>query len=212
MSMECKETVTCPECGQEQDFIVWHSLNGDLDPEAKQRLLDGTLFHFECSNCGHRSNVNYGMLYHDMTNQVMVYFVDEDAVEETLETMNDAENKIGIPMPEYRKRIVTDQNALREKAIIFDQKLDDRVIEIIKLICYSNASEQVPDANIVAVYFLVADGKYILEFIGDKPLSAEVPIEMYEKIKSDFAERLKNTDDKEALVDLHWASEFLKHD
>ena len=44
MSMERKETVTCPECGQEQDFIVWHSLNGDLDPEAKQRLLDGTLF------------------------------------------------------------------------------------------------------------------------------------------------------------------------
>lgn len=212
MSMERKETVTCPECGQEQDFIVWHSLNGDLDPEAKQRLLDGTLFRFECSNCGHRSNVNYGMLYHDMTNQVMVYFVDEDSVEETLATMNDAENKIGIPMPEYRKRIVTDQNALREKAIIFDQKLDDRVIEIIKLIYFSNACKQVPDANIVAVYFLVADGKYILQFIGDKPLSAEVPMEMYEKIKSDFAERLENAGDKEALVDIHWASKFLKQD
>lgn len=212
MSMEHKESITCPECGQKQDFIVWHSLNGDLDPEAKQRLLDGTLFHFKCDNCGHRSNVNYGMLYHDMTNQVMVYFVDEDSVEETLETMNDTEGKIGIPMPEYRKRIVTDQNALREKAIIFDQKLDDRVIEIIKLIYYSNASKQVPDANIDAVYFLVADDKYILQFIGDKTLSAEVPVEMYEKIKSDFAERLENAGDKEALVDMHWASEFLRQD
>ncbi|SFE29057.1 CpXC protein [Peptostreptococcaceae bacterium pGA-8] len=210
MSMKCKETVTCPECGQEQDFIVWHSLNGDLNPEAKQQLLDGKLFHFECSNCGHRSNVDYGMLYHDMTNQVMVYFADEDSVAETLTTMNDTENKIGIPMPEYRKRVVTDQNALREKAIIFNQKLDDRVIEIIKLIYYSNASKQVPDANINAVYFLVADGKYILQFIGEKSLSAEVPVEMYEKIKSDFAERLEKAGDKDALVDLHWASEFLR--
>lgn len=211
MSMKRKETVTCPECGQEQDFVVWHSLNGDLDPEAKQRLLDGTLFHFECSNCGHRSNVNYGMLYHDMTNQVMVYYVDEDSVEETLATMNDVENKIG-PMPEYRKRIVTDQNALREKAIIFYQKLDDRVIEIIKLIYYSNACKQVPDANIDAVYFLVADGKYILQFVGDTPLSAEVPVEMYEEIKRDFAEQLAVAGDKDALVDLHWASDFLKRE
>lgn len=211
MSMKRKETVTCPECGQEQDFVVWHSLNGDLDPEAKQRLLDGTLFHFECSNCGHRSNVNYGMLYHDMTNQVMIYSVDEDSVEETLATMNDVENKIG-PMPEYRKRIVTDQNALREKAIIFDQKLDDRVIEIIKLIYYSNACKQVPDANIDAVYFLVADGKYILQFVGDTPLSAEVPVEMYEEIKRDFAEQLAVAGDKDALVDLHWASDFLKRE
>lgn len=211
MSMKRKETVTCPECGQEQDFVVWHSLNGDLDPEAKQRLLDGTLFHFECSNCGHRSNVNYGMLYHDMTNQVMVYYVDEDSVEETLATMNDVENKMG-PMPEYRKRIVTDQNALREKAIFFDQKLDDRVIEIIKLIYYSNACKQVPDANIDAVYFLVADGKYILQFVGDTPLSAEVPVEMYEEIKRDFAEQLAVAGDKDALVDLHWASDFLKRE
>lgn len=63
-----------------------------------------------------------------MTNQVMVYFVDEESVEETLATMNEAEKKINLEMPGYRKRIVTDQNALREKAIIFDQKLDDRVI------------------------------------------------------------------------------------
>lgn len=212
MSMERKESVTCPECGQEQDFIVWHSLNGDLDPEAKQRLLDETLFHFECSNCGHKNNVNYGMLYHDMSNRAMVYFVDEDSIGETLATINNTENKIGIPMPGYRKRIVTDQNALCEKAIIFDQKLDDRVIEIIKLIYYSNASKQVPDANIDAVYFLVADGKYILQFIGDKSLSAEVPVEMYEKIKSDFAEQLENAGDKDTLVNLRWASEFLKRE
>lgn len=54
--------------------------------------------------------------------------------------------------------------------------------------------------------------KYILQFIGDKPLSAEVPVEMYEEIKRDFAEQLAAVGDKDALVDLHWASDFLKRE
>ena len=74
----------------------------------------------------------------------------------------------------------------------------------------ANASKQFPEINIKEVYFLVADGKYILEFIGDKTLSAEVPVEMYEEIKRDFAERLEAVGDKDALVDVRWASEFLK--
>lgn len=76
MSMERKETITCPECGHTQDFIIWQTLNGDLDSEAKQQLLDGTLFRFECDKCGHKSNVNYGILYHDMRHQAMIYYVD----------------------------------------------------------------------------------------------------------------------------------------
>lgn len=210
MSMERKETITCPECGHTQDFIVWQTLNGDLNPDAKQQLLDGSLFSFECKKCGHKSNVDYGILYHDMTHKAMVYYVDEDSVEQTQATMVDVEKKIGFEIPGYRKRIVTDQNTLREKAIIFEHGLDDRVVEIIKLIYYADASKQFPEANITAVYFLIADDKYILEFIGDRPLSAEIPVEMYEELKSDFAERLDAADGKEVLINVDWASEFLK--
>lgn len=210
MSMERKETITCPECGHTQDFIIWQSLNGDLDPEAKQQLLDGTLFRFECDKCGHKSNVDYGILYHDMRHQVMIYYVDEDSVEQAIESMYGAEDKMGIEMPGYRKRVVTDQNALREKAIIFENELDDRVIEIIKLIYLANASKQFPETNIKEVYFLVADGKYILEFIGDRPLSAEVSTSMYDSIKNDFAERLEAAGNREPIINIGWASEFLK--
>lgn len=67
MSIERKEMIICPKCGHEQEFLVWQSLNGDINPEAKQQLIDGTLFHFECEKCGDKSNVDYSMLYHDMT-------------------------------------------------------------------------------------------------------------------------------------------------
>jgi len=210
MSMERKETITCPECGHTQDFIIWQTLNGDLDPEAKQQLLDGTLFRFECNKCGHKSNVDYGILYHDMMHQAMIYYVDENSVEQAIESMYGAEDKMGIEMPGYRKRVVTDQNALREKAIIFEHELDDRVIEIIKLFYLANASKQFPEAKIKEVYFLVTDGKYILEFIGDRPLSAEVSTSMYDSIKTDFAERLESAGNKEPVINISWASAFLK--
>lgn len=208
MSRMKKETITCPACGTESDFVVWQSLNGDLNPEAKQQLLDGTLFRFECKHCGHISTVDYGILYHDMMHQAMVYYVDEDSVEKAIGAMVNVGDEIGFEMPGYRKRVVTDRNSLREKAIIFEHGLDDRVVEIIKLIYYANAGKQFPDANISAVYFFVIDDKYILEFIGDKHLCAEVPGDVYDDIKTDFAERLE--DDKEAIINFGWASNFLK--
>jgi len=207
MSMEHTEAIVCPECGKTQDFTIWLTLNGDLDPEAKQQLLDGTLFNFVCKNCGHKSNVNYGLLYHDMTHKAMVYYVDEDSVEQTQETMLDAQKKMGFDISGYRKRVVTDRNSLREKAIIFEHGLDDRVIEIIKVIFYANAREQFPNAGISDVYFLVVDDRYILDFIGEKAMSADVP---REKVNNDFADRLKKAGDEETVIDFNWAVHFLK--
>ena len=160
---------------------------------------------FKCEECGNIRNVDYPILYHDMTHEAMIYYVDENSVEQAYQAMVGAENKIGIEMSGYRRRIVTKQNSLREKAIIFDYGLDDRVIEIIKLIYHTNANDQVSDVKIDDVYFLVSDDKYLLAFIGDKPLSVEVPVSLYDDIKKDFSERFNLMGDKEPIIDYSWA-------
>ena len=210
MSMEHTEKITCPACGHTQDFTIWLSLNADLDPDAKLRLMGGSLFDFECGRCGHRTNVNYNILYHDMTNRVMVNYVDEASVEKALAQMEEAERMYGGAMAGYRRRIVTDQNALREKAIIFDMGLDDRVIEIIKLFLLSNAREQAPDANIEMMYFRTEDGRYVMDFIGDRILSAEVPAHLYEEIRNNFADRLDAAGDRDVFIGPGWALDFLQ--
>lgn len=169
--------------------------------------MDGTLFRFKCSKCGYKSIVNYNTLYHDMTHQAMVYYV--GSVKQALEAIADAEKMMSIAMHGYRKRIVTNQNSLREKAIIFEHGLDDRVIEIIKLTYLANISMQFPDAKIKEVYFVVTDGKYILEFIGDSPMSAEIPANMYDRIKNEFADRLEASENEEFVVNTEWALTFL---
>ena len=207
MSLENKEIIKCPECGKENEFIVWQSLNGDLDPEAKQKLLDGTLFQFKCSGCGYESNVSYPTLYHDMSNQLMIYFVKEEDVEETKKTF-EPNSEFGFVMEGYRRRIVIDQNSLREKAIIFENGLDDRVVEIIKLIYFSNLRQSQPDAKVDVAYFMVAEGEYQIHFLGETPMTAVVDASLYEKVAHDFADKIENAEE-DYIIDLGWALKAL---
>ena len=80
MSLRRKKTVACPKCNKESDYLFWESLNGDLDPEAKTQLIDGTFFQFKCPYCGHECKVDYGMLYHDMAHQTMIYAGHSNAI------------------------------------------------------------------------------------------------------------------------------------
>lgn len=212
MSRERRKTITCPKCGKESNYIIWDSLNGDLNPDAKRRLIEGTLFDYNCPHCGHQGNVDYEILYHDMTHHVMVYYVHEDSVEKTLGMFSNVEEKMGISMTGYRKRIVTNQNALREKAIIFENELDDRIIELIKLFYLANAQKQFPDANITEAFFWMDHGKYNLQLIGDQLLGAEISADLYKSLKNEYAEKFNAAVDNQCMIDIDWAYDLLEEE
>lgn len=113
-------------------------------------------------------------------------------------------------MDGYRKRVVCDHNTLREKAIIFDNGLDDRVVEIIKLMYMANAAKQFPDNPVDAIYMMVMDGKMSLHFMAKEPMSCDISSDLYEKISKDFASRIDAAGDDAFVVDLEWAKEALR--
>lgn len=211
MSMERKESVTCPKCGKVSDFIIWDSLNAEIDPDAQRQLIDGTIFHFTCPECGYKSNVNYGMLYHDMANRVMVHYVPEDAIDATIKTIYEVEekmNEIDKKLRDgYRTRIVTSQNSLREKALIFKCGLDDRIIELGKLFLIAHAGQQHPDTEFSAVFFNENEGNYYFEFIGEQYMQAELPRSFYNKIAEELSDRFPK--ENTFIVDLSWAKSVL---
>ena len=65
------------------------------------------------------------------------------------------EEKFNDKLEGFSRRVVCDQNTLREKALIFDNGPDDRVIEIIKMISFANLCDQFPDAEITAIVCLI---------------------------------------------------------
>lgn len=58
--------VTCPNCGTEDDFTIFTSINVTLDPELQKKMENGELFIWECPKCGKKYICIYPFLYHDM--------------------------------------------------------------------------------------------------------------------------------------------------
>ncbi|MBR4748511.1 MAG: CpXC domain-containing protein [Abditibacteriota bacterium] len=125
-------TVTCPKCGKTGSFTLWTSLNiaADLYPEKKAQVLDGSLFQYPCPQCGKKTWAEYRMLYNHNEDKVMVYAepdyspAHQPMIQELMDTLT---------ADGYVVRVVPNINSLREKVLIFDDGLDDRIIEINKL-------------------------------------------------------------------------------
>jgi hypothetical protein len=170
MSQRQSTTVICPRCGHSQDFLIWPSLNVSLDPDQKPRLLSGELHRFTCGKCASQTEVAYPLLYHDMKRKIMVHYLEEG---DTPEELPDGilGGLLGIMRESYAFRYVHSRNELVEKINIADAGLDDRVVEIFKIILrgqnaevsegdlYFSQMQPAPDeGGMIAFYWFGDDG------------------------------------------------------
>ena len=137
MSSHREITISCPKCKQDHPFVMWHSINTTLNPEMKAAVKDRSAFLFECPSCGEKTYVDYGFLYHQMEDRIMIHYANSDENAEAVYKMLTEDDPTGM-LQDMRKenyliRIVRTQNELREKIAIFDEGLDDRIIEIFKI-------------------------------------------------------------------------------
>lgn len=70
--------VTCPACNNEGAYRIWDSVNVDLSPNMKPKVMDGSLFEWVCPTCKKKYTIPYPFLYHDMTHHFMVQFDPEE--------------------------------------------------------------------------------------------------------------------------------------
>ena len=163
MSMCEKEEIQCPVCGTTGEFEMWKSVNTVLNPEKKEQLLSGSLFQYVCPHCGKSYNIDYPMLYHQMEDQIMIYYVvqeeDIQMVEEQFRgDFGSAESKLTKvlkkDMDSYLYRIVGSQRELMEKIRIFDAGKDDRIVELVKRIISDAVADKNPDLRDANLYYL----------------------------------------------------------
>jgi hypothetical protein len=102
--------ITCPDCNTEGSYTVWDSVNVDLDPELKSKVMDGSLFTWVCPKCKKSYNAPYSFLYHDMTHNFMVQF--------------DASRGHIIPFAEYLRVLENGLN-MNAIAVIAEKFRDD---------------------------------------------------------------------------------------
>jgi predicted RNA-binding Zn-ribbon protein involved in translation (DUF1610 family) len=74
MSQQRNVEVKCPHCGRPGTYEVWDSINVDLDPELRAKILNEELFEWKCPHCGETVFAPYGFIYHDMKHKFMLFY------------------------------------------------------------------------------------------------------------------------------------------
>jgi predicted RNA-binding Zn-ribbon protein involved in translation (DUF1610 family) len=218
MSKYRAEVATCPNCGEEHEVWVWSSVNVDLDPEQRARIIDSEFFVFTCPDCGNRAGFEYTFLYHDMKHGFMIYFISASSEEEfdrdlqnnegfELELLG-AKEGFAVFAERYRHRIVSSKYDLIEKISIFENSLDDRVIEVMKFFCMAKLDEDLGGRHITRMFFSEESGEYCFVVslddgdIGTIGFSTSLYDDIQAKMLPDLD---KKTRKGFQVVDLDWA-------
>ena len=217
MSSTMETMVTCPNCNKEYPFIIWRSINTALNPEMKSKVKDRSAFLFECPSCGEKNYVDYGTLYHQMEDRIMIHYANTDENAKEIEKMINDEDPFGADMIQsfrnenYLIRIVRSQNELREKIDIFDAGLDDRIVEIIKLFLVAKYQEDNSGYQSVNLYYRREDEKDIVEIYTDGQYKGcyEVPKEFYEDVYNKNIDKIPDLRKDGPYIDRQWTLENL---
>lgn len=139
MSISLDARAKCTGCGATVDIPAYGSINVRENPELKTAVKDGSLFLWECPECGSRNLIQYDTLYHDPDSRLMVWLLAEEG--------EDGGNmeKIADSLQDYTLRKVSDVGSLIEKVNIFDAGLDDMTMELCKNVTKMELAEKVPD-------------------------------------------------------------------
>jgi len=196
-------TIKCPYCQSDFEFRKWDSVNAAIDKAAKERILSGQFFVCTCSHCHKAHRIATPCLYHDPQQKLMIYLL-PDGGSDKLEEINAIAKQFDA---DYRFRIVTNEDRLIEKIYIFDEQLNDRVIEMYKLLYQIFVQEENPNKEITDAYFNIGQEEKSLAFTTENKDLLLVPFD--EKIYQKVAEANQSiiTDSQLAftLIDDHWA-------
>ena len=162
MSIINEALAPCSKCGQQTTVTVYRSINISENPELKAKVKDGSLFLWECPECGQVNLAKYETLYHDPASKLMVWLIPAGEISETQMQAITMHTKA---MGGYTLRRVNDMGSLMEKVLISEEGLDDVVLEMCKyvtkleMIQKSIGAEQKDEFMAATFHFYKSEGE-----------------------------------------------------
>ena len=212
MTMCKEEPAKCQQCGHEQQFTVWDTINVTLNPELKEQYLKSELTTFVCEKCGCKAQVVYPMLYHDMGKRFMIWLAKEAEGQE----LDKLASFMAGQMKNYRFREVHSRNELIEKIYIFDAGLDDRIVELLKLMLVTMMEEgdkEVGELRFERVEEENEEKTLIFVLLGNHaPKRTGLLFAAYDEVAARFADALSDGGEdvgKYLRVDVKYANSLL---
>lgn len=195
--------ITCPHCQAETDHKVHDHINIDRNPELRAQVQDLSCFRVKCPNCGETVLVVHPCLYHDMANQFMVWLWPEEG---------EAPKAQFDPLAGYTLRMVDSLNAFREKINILERGLDDRAVEIMKLLLFTQLDR---DLDVVELLFhewdeRTGDFRFVAVLSDGAEQYAAMPGMVYQRLREDVETYLYTSGGDFTKIDMAWAHSALE--
>lgn len=211
MSDSYVEKVICPECGREGEFTYWRTINTYTEPVMSKMVRTGEAFMYTCPECGKTTIIDFPFIYHQMEDHMMIYYAKEDDKENAVSFFENQDKKfeelkVGGEM--YLNRVVTSLDQFLEKLKIFDAGLDDRAVEMVKLLVTGLVEQQNPDFKADEVLFTFGPaGNKMLSFMkdGSVAFSVELPEQLYNSVWEKYSGRWSALRASGPIIDKKWA-------
>lgn len=208
------KAVVCPMCGELAKAEIHTSVNPTINPKLRSKVLDGSLFSWTCPSCGYNARLTYPILYNDMKNRFMVYFIPK--IDRFQLCDKELEEKYSN-VRNLSKRIVPDFNSFKEKIFIFESGLDDMAVELTKVAISQTVSKKLDGVEVVDGYLSMYDRESntmgFTYFTGEErsPYVQTARLEIYGKSK-DIIDKFAVKDKKLKgfiKIDREWAENIL---
>lgn len=222
--MSEKQTVQikCPGCGKEGDYEMWINISTKDDPELVELVRNGKLFIHTCPHCNVKTSIDHGYVLHMVEDRIVYYYAEsEERFRDVIrmltkpETEKEKATAQFLANNDYIIRLLTDRVDVQEKLNIYDAGMDDRAIELIKVIAASDLGRKQPDLKYDKVLFSAPENDLKrINFFHEKKLvcSAGIPEELYRKVVKDFMVNLPGLrEDHNIRVNAQWAVSVMKN-
>lgn len=182
----------------------------------KKKVLDGSIFHISCPYCGEQLFVDYSVLYHDMEKRALIQYSDTEEYEKTAYELFYGEHRIeaveNLFKAGYWIRFVHSQKGLSEKITILDAGLDDRVVELYKILLVHKFFKDHPEFARAKAFYVRKDGQGYIQINPQdgRPVVSKIVPELYSEIVKIFEPKLPAAWKEGPYIDQQWALDFLK--
>ena len=129
MSEKILKTIICPKCSEKSETEIICSLNGKDVPDMKKSVLSDRFFKWKCPRCKFETQLLHPLLYNDMENGFMVYYIPNTKRDILVDEKIESEFS---DLSDIKKRLVSNVSELKEKIALLDENVDDMAMELAK--------------------------------------------------------------------------------
>lgn len=187
---------TCPKCNSEHMVTCYEQLG----PNQKEEVINSSFLQWDCESCGHKVKLVYPTHYCNKEKKFVV-FLRPNASDESCMSEDEKEMFKGFTM-----RLCKTADTFVEKVRVLEAELNDRAIELLKLITF--AKIHVGNDTIQDIYFYRKSESGSLEFTlmyKEDIDGIDIDQAMYQNVLNIVTDELPPLEDDVYCIDLNWA-------